>query len=662
MRSDILSLFMKVRNANADQVACEPARHRWPASYQAAFALTALAIAGFYLVYLLAFHGHFEWYRDKPGYYDYLGRAFAEGHLSLPLQPRPELLALRDPWDPARNGPYIVRDLALYNGRYYLYHGATPALLLFAPYRVLTRHDMPETFALYLFCLLGYLFSCGILMQLWSSIGARPSLFSFCTLLLLMGICNGAPYLLDRVMAYEVSLAGGYLCVSAAFYFLARGLTGTRWPIVSLALAGWMFGLAIGCRPHLALAGLFAAAALLWCIHEERQSSAAVASRHFLAFLLPIVGCSLLLAGYNYARFSDPLEFGVRYQMASADYFRFSASFRNLGPGLYYLLASPPDFERVFPFIRLVRRAPFHWTGYSLPPRYYLEPIAGVFAIWPLGVMAVAAPAMAARWRNRRVTAMVAAMCLFAVASIVFVATLGIVTHRYHFDWLPSLVLLTCFVLGVSGVRARGSASVRPIRRRVAAVAVAICVATLIYSVVVNIAIALQGPDDLFVQAHSAEYVKLARWFSPIARLRPLLDPPLTVEAAFEFPAKVVPGKLPLVAAGRFGSRYILSAEMLGGMRLRLTSAASPGFGSVISVETDAIPGAPNHLRLDYRPKDRAVTVQWNGAMALRHEIPFLVTAPAQVTIGEDRIEPNAQPLYFPGRVSVANIVIEKRG
>src|SRR5690242_17012939 len=115
------SHFMTLRNANAAQVSCEPARRSWPASYQAVFVLTALAIAGFYLVSVLAFHGRFEWQRDKPGYYDYLGRAFAGGHLSLPLQPKPELLALPDPWDPARNGPFMVRDLALYDGRYYLY-------------------------------------------------------------------------------------------------------------------------------------------------------------------------------------------------------------------------------------------------------------------------------------------------------------------------------------------------------------------------------------------------------------------------------------------------------------------------------------------------------------------------------------------------------------
>jgi hypothetical protein len=637
-----------------------PAHGRWPASYQAVFALTALAIAGYYFVSVRAFNGRFEWHRDKPGFYDLLGRAFAEGHLSLPLQPKPELLALPDPWDPARNAPYRVLDLALYNGRYYLYHGAAPALLLFAPYQVLSHHDMPETFAVYLFCLLGYLSCCGILMRLWLSTGSRPGLFSFAALLLLMGICNSAPYLLQRVMAYEVALAGGYFFVSAAFYFLALRLTRASRPMLSLALAGWMFGLAIGCRPHLALAGLLAAATLLWCIHEERQSSAAVAGHHFLAFMLPLVGCSLLLAGYNYARFDDPFEFGVRYLMAPADYFRFSPSFRNLGPGLYYLLASPPDFERVFPFIRLVRHTAFPLDRLFSLPRYYLEPIAGVFAIWPLSVVALAAPAIAARWRNRTVTALVAAMCLFAVASIVFVATLGFATHRYHADWLPSLVLLTCFVLGVAGVRARGSASVRPLQRGVAAVVVAICAATLLYSVVANVAIAFQGPFDSFVQFHPAEYVKLARWFSPVARFRPLLDPPLTVEAAYEFPAKVVPWGMPLVAAGRFGSRYILAAEMLGGTRLRLTSATSQVLGSVVSVETDAIPDAPNHLRLDYRPEDRAVTVHWNGAIVLRHEIPFLVTAPAQVTIGEDRAGTEAQPSYFFGRVSGANIVIER--
>src|SRR5262245_51054142 len=83
----------------------------------------------------------FEWRYDNGGFYNYLGRAFASGHLYLPHEPSAELLALPDPWDPQQNGAVGTLDLVLYNRRYYLYHGPTPACLLFFPYRLITGHD-----------------------------------------------------------------------------------------------------------------------------------------------------------------------------------------------------------------------------------------------------------------------------------------------------------------------------------------------------------------------------------------------------------------------------------------------------------------------------------------------------------------------------------------
>jgi hypothetical protein len=189
-------------------------------------------------------------------------------------------------------------------------------------------------------------------------------------------------------------------------------------------------------------------------------------------------------------------------------------------------------------------------------------------------------------------------------------------------------------------------------------VAFVICAAAVLYSLTANVTIALQGPYDQFVQAHPWTYVKLARWFSPVARFRPLLNPSLTLEIAYEFPGSVESRRLPLVAAGRIGSRYVLQAEMLSPTRVRLTSATVPFWGSMVSAEADLIPGAPNHLRLDYQPQGRAVTVQWNEVTVLRHEIPFLVTAPSQVTAGEDHTEAYAGQSYFPGRVSVGNIFV----
>ncbi len=609
----------------------------WPATHRAVFTLTALAIGALYLWGVQASNGPFDWQHDQAGYYNLLSRAFAQGRLHLSIEPSPELLALPYPWDPARNAPYSVLDLVLFNRRYYLYHGAAPAWILFTPWLLVTHRDLPESFAVFVFCFLGYLCSCGVLMRFLSWMRLRPPLPVFAALLLALGICSSVPFLLQRVWVYEVAIAGGYFCLSAGFWFLARGLLAARPAASSLAISGTMLGLAIGCRPHLAFAALFAGLLLLWCLGFR--------SRRLLAFVLPVAAVVLLLASYNYARFRDPFEFGLRYQMAGRTYFRPSLSLENLTPGLYYLLASPPKFERVFPFVRLALRMPFNSLDYRLPARYFVEPIAGALAVWPLTLLALAAPLCLRRLPDRPARALLGAMGLSALASLGFVAGLGLVSHRFQLDFLPSLVLVACCLLGWASARAAS---------RALAVAAALA---LVYSLLLNLAIGIQGPYDGFVQAHPAAYVKLARWFSPLTYFRPLLNPRLTIEASYEFPASAS-GPLPLLAAGRCGSRYLLTAEMLGANRVRLVSAGAPTSGDVAAVEVDALPGTPHRLRLDYDPAGRAVTVQWNGQPVLRHVLPFLVTAPSQVTAGVDLTDTGLFQPRFPGRVSAITRLI----
>ena len=70
---------------------------------------------------------------DEP--YNLLAKGYLSGHLSLSILPAPELLALPDPYDPIANARLRIWDATLFKGRYYLYFGPTPALLLFAPFR-----------------------------------------------------------------------------------------------------------------------------------------------------------------------------------------------------------------------------------------------------------------------------------------------------------------------------------------------------------------------------------------------------------------------------------------------------------------------------------------------------------------------------------------------
>jgi len=81
--------------------------------------VAALAVGCVYLWLAKSGWAQFEFKRDLDGYYDLLGRAFLHDHLQLPIEPRPELRALSDPWNPQLNLPYRVLDHVLYNRHYY---------------------------------------------------------------------------------------------------------------------------------------------------------------------------------------------------------------------------------------------------------------------------------------------------------------------------------------------------------------------------------------------------------------------------------------------------------------------------------------------------------------------------------------------------------------
>lgn len=583
-------------------IGAEPNRFAWNSGLDKYYGLPSPAIA------------KGSW--DINGYYDLLGRAFVGGHLYLPIHPQPELLALPNPQDNRFNQPYKLLDVVLYQRRYYLYHGPTPALLLFAPWYLIARHDLPENFATFAFALGGYCFLSILFLRILAFL-SRPVPTALKTLCLLaLGIGQSVPFLLHRVKVYEVAIASGYFCLSAGFYFLFRSLTDVNRRMLWSILSGLAFGLAIGSRPHLGLA----AACVFVLLLLKRFGR-----RDVLAFVLPVVACCLAITAYNYARFGDPLEFGLRYQLADTPYQNIRLSIVNVVPGLYYLLLCPPDLVAEFPFFRLAVRQPFDALVNVLPPRYFLEPIAGILVLSPVASIAILLPFCRKRpAASRGVFAFVLTMLVFTAGCILFLAATGLTSQRYEVDFAPFLVFVACVVACVL------VAFPRKWPRMLAGAALA---GLLLYTIAANLALAVQGPYDQFVQASPHTYVELARWFSPFERFRPLENPALRVQASFDFPLPCAPGKEPLISAGEFGSRYLLSSSCLGDGRIRLLSESSYRSPDWQTVDVPYHPGL-NLVGLDFTPRDRTMTVTWNGNVVLRHRLRFLVTAPSQIRFG----------------------------
>jgi len=577
------------------------------------------------------------------GYYDLLARAFVNGKLNLPVEPQPELLALPNPWEDPTNRPYRLLDTVLYKRHYFLYHGAAPVLLLFAPWYLLTRHDLPENFAAFLLALAGYVFLSALFLQLLSYLSRRVPVALLMLCLLTIGLGQSVPFLLHRALLYEVAIACGYCCVSAGFYFLFRWLTASRGRTLWSGLSGLSFGLAIGCRPHLGLAAVCAFVLLLLLSGPATGFPRRFGRKDVLAFALPVIACGLAVCAYNYARFDNPLEFGLRYQLGEASYQNVRVSMVNMVSGLYYLLLCPPDFVPEFPFVRLALRQPFDAGGSVLPPRYFLEPIGGVLGLCPVVLMAIVTPFCRKRWDGRRgAFAFVSTILVFTVACILFLAATGLASQRFDVDFEPFLVFVACVV----ACELLGDLSKWTQRLATAALA-----GLLLYSVSANVALAVQGPYDQFIQASPHTYVQLARWFSPFERFRPLENPAFRTQASFDFPWPCTLGRQPLISAGEFGSRYLLSAQCATDTQIRLISETSYRSPDWLTVDVGYSPGF-NLVGLTFTPENRTMVVSWNGAVVLEHHLRFLVTAPSQIHFGWDPTLGNQAT--FPRRLEVS--------
>lgn len=599
-----------------------------PIRYRVVWFVVALGVAFVYFGLAQSGWGRFEWKPDLDGYYDLLGRAFLGGHLQLPIEPRPELLALADPWDPSLNRPYRVLDLALYNRHYYLYHGAAPALLFFAPWRLLTGHDLPESFAVAVLCLAGYLVLCELLIRVLGRLPVRVPLWMFALFLLTLGLGESVPYLLQRAMFYEVALAGGFLFLSCGFFCLFESMTNLRLRVIWLVLCGLCFGLAAGCRPNLGLAAVPALIVVVWRSRKEadegvvRRSGGLAHSKEVMALILPLGICCLAIAAYNYARFDNPFEFGLRYLMSQSSYQNIRPAVANIPPSLYYFLFLSPTLDPVFPFLRINFKVPFESWGYHLPARYFNEGTAGIVMLCPLVLLALAALIAPRQMTKSRPTVIVWAMAAYSVLCILFVGSLGLLSQRYEIDFQPYLLLAACILIAAG------------CRRVWASIVFALVMA---WSILANMALAVQGPYDQFVQAHPESYVKLARLFSPVERFRPLLNQPMHVHGYFYFSVPCAPGVQPLISIGEFGSRYLVSEICEPGRPLRLMSSwGEPRFPQTWSADVPLERAGFQRVDLDFTPQDRNMLVHWNGKAILGRQVPFLFTARSQVRMGWD--------------------------
>ena len=261
--------------------------------------------------------------------YEKCAAAFLRGqlHLDYPNDGHP-LNSLQNPYDPAQRKNAGVKyrwDHTFFQGRYYMYFGVVPAVVVFVPYHAATGRALKSWRATRLFTVL-FVFAAFSLSRFWARRFCPRLSWGLHLALASATVCIAVWYFADAPSLYCIPIAAGMLFTvlflrllsSAAFCEHSRGVTDL------LVFLGALCGaLVFGCRPTMAIANLlFLPLALAFW--RNRGTSFSLSALPFAA--IPYIAVAVALMAYNLARFGNPLEFGLSYQLTWLDQAQFTSN------------------------------------------------------------------------------------------------------------------------------------------------------------------------------------------------------------------------------------------------------------------------------------------------------------------------------------------------
>lgn len=451
------------------------------------------------LIYLwFASDGLWKSLPNETNYYDLLATAFSHGHIALEVDPDPALLALKGEnlYEPEnRQGMDVLWDATLYDGKYYIYWGPAPALVL-AIIKPFYAPDLGDKLIGLIFLSGTLIFLTLLILDLWRNYFSRVPRWAFLAAIAFAGLVNPMPYIMVEGRIYEAAIIAAQFFLVGGFYFLQKAFH--RPNGISLAFASLFFTLAVGSRTTLVPAiGFVALIVLIWAFQTQRDKMIPLIA----AFAIPLALGTVSYGWYNFARFGSVTEFGLRYQLTSYNLYKSigeTFSMNYIPPNLYKTLLNPLERRDAFPYIFPTRWAGPSWLTDHQSDFYltYSEYTTGIFISSPfilLALLLIYRPRRDLRWFILSVAAVF-------VISFIIMQAFFFVAMRYMLDAIPTLALIAIMGFWHGFDVFRNSK-----------VYIVIAMLLFIYTFALSLLIAFSGNMELF-KIHNLEMIKQMTW------------------------------------------------------------------------------------------------------------------------------------------------------
>jgi hypothetical protein len=340
-------------------------------------------------------YGQWTTWNHTTNYYDRLANSFLAGHLNIDIKPDAALLAAPSPYTPTAR-PAIqnnIWDMSFYQGKFYLYWGPVPAILI-TPLKLLIGRKITDNYVVFFAYAALLIFNSLLIMKIWRRFypGAAAGLtFVF---ILLIGLVAPILWSLSEPNIYNAAVGAAQAFFVGGIFWAVLAFDQDGPPSgIFLFLAGLFWVCAVGSRALYAITIIFPTLlTIVWIVKRNaRPFTANKMLVSLCSLILPLGAGAIALGWYNWARFGSAFEFGLRYQITIWDLNKlYPVLFlpRYIGANLIVYLLQPPRFIPAFPYIQPTMAMDLFQSINSAPPQlYYAGRLTGLLFSAPFLIL-----------------------------------------------------------------------------------------------------------------------------------------------------------------------------------------------------------------------------------------------------------------------------------
>lgn len=367
-----------------------------------------------------------------------------EGKVYLKFEPSERFLALEDPYDMQERAKLerevdFKWDTAYYKGKFYVYFGILPALLIFLPYNLLTGKYLKLSIVIYGFSILIFILLKEILIKLLSKYFEKIKFKTVvCYLIILL---SGTLILYANGMSrfYEIAIISGLYFVLQGLYLVLIAQENEKNRHLNIFLGSLCLALSVACRPTDLFASLLIVPYLIKLFVDyikQIKENKANLTKLILAVAIPYITVGSLLMWYNYVRFENVFDFGSKYQLTINNMVELENRLASIPSGIFCNLFSIPRFIPDFPFVTHSNDIPIFY-GY-----YYIENmIGGAFAIAPICLAIFCIAKFNKKVKNKELKIVVNSLTIVGLFLAVISTAMAGSNQRYLIDYIWMLIL-----------------------------------------------------------------------------------------------------------------------------------------------------------------------------------------------------------------------------